>query len=37
MIQFADMISGSIFRKYERQDDKFWKMIKNKEKILIEF
>jgi hypothetical protein len=37
MIQLADMISGSIFRKYERQNDKFWQIVKNKEKILIEF
>ena len=37
MIQIADMVSGSIFRKYERQDDRFWQMVKNKEKILMEF
>lgn len=37
MIQIADMICGSIFRKYEKQDDQYWRIIKNKEKILIEF
>jgi len=37
MIQIADMISGSIFRKYEKQNDKFWKIVKNRENILIEF
>jgi len=37
MIQIADMVSGCIFRKYERQDDRFWQMVKNKEKILMEF
>ena len=37
MIQIADTVSGSIFRKYEKQDDRFWQMIKNKEKILMEF
>ena len=37
MIQIADMIAGSIFRKYEKNDDQYYKMIKNKEKIFIEF
>lgn len=37
MIQVADMVSGSVFRKYEKQDDRFYLMIKSKEKILMEF
>jgi len=37
MIQTTDMISGSIFRKYKRGDDKFWQIVKSNEKILIEF
>lgn len=37
MIQVADMICGSIFRKYEKHEDKYYQIIKNKEKILIEF
>ncbi len=37
MIQIADMIAGSIFRKYEKGDDQYHQMIKDKEKILIEF
>lgn len=37
MIQIADMIAGSIFRKYEKDDDNYYQMIKNKEKIMIEF
>lgn len=37
MIQIADMIAGSIFRKYEKGNDQYYQMIKNKEKILIEF
>lgn len=37
MIQIADMIAGSIFRKYERGDDQYYQVIKNREKILIEF
>lgn len=37
MIQVADMISASIFRKYERSDSRYWDIIKHKQKILIEF
>jgi len=37
MIQIADTICGSIFHKYERQNDQYWQIIKNKEKILVEF
>ncbi len=37
MIQIADMITGSIFRKYKKGDGQYYQMIKNKEKILIEF
>jgi len=37
MIQIADMIAGSIFRRCEKKDKKYHKMIKKKEKILIEF
>lgn len=36
-IQIADMIAGTIFRKYEKNDDRYYQMIKNKEKIIIEF
>lgn len=37
MLQIADMIAGSIFRKYERGNKKYYRMIRDKEKILIEF
>ncbi|MBU4360819.1 DUF3800 domain-containing protein [Patescibacteria group bacterium] len=37
MIQIADMISGSIFKKIEKNEDKYYQIIKNKEKILIKF
>mgnify|MGYP001581414622 CR=1 FL=1 len=37
MIQVADMIAGSIFRKFEKGDDTYYEMVKKKEKILIEF
>lgn len=37
MIQAADMIAGSIFRKYEKGDNRYHQMIRNKEKTLIEF
>jgi len=37
MIQIADMVAGSIFRKYEKNDNLYYQLIKNKEKILIEF
>jgi len=37
MIQIADMIAGSIFKKYEKGDDRYYQTIKNKEKILVEF
>jgi len=37
MIQIADMIAGSIFRKFEKGDDMYYEMVKRKEKILIEF
>ena len=37
MIQIADMIAGSIFRKYEKGNEQYYQMIKDKEKILIEF
>lgn len=37
MIQIADMIAGSIFRKFEKGDDTYYEMAKKKEKILIEF
>lgn len=36
-IQITDIITGSIFRKYEKNNEKYYKMIKDKEKILIEF
>lgn len=37
MIQVVDMIAGSIFRKYERGDDRYYRLIENKGKILMEF
>jgi len=37
MIQIADMVSGTIFRKYERGNDEFWQIVRKKEKILMEF
>lgn len=37
MIQVADMVAGSIFRKFEKGDDTYYEMVKKKEKILIEF
>ena len=37
MIQIADMIAGSIFRKYEKGDEQYYLMVKPKEDILIEF
>jgi hypothetical protein len=29
-IQFADLISGAIFRNYEKQDDRWYKIIRKK-------
>ena len=37
LIQIADMIAGSIYRKFERKDDSYYKIARSKEKILIEF
>lgn len=37
MIQIADMIAGSIARLYEKRDDQCYKLIRIKEKVLIEF
>jgi len=37
MVQIADMISGSIFRKYEKGNDNYYKKVRSKEKILIKF
>ena len=37
MVQVADMIAGSIYRKYKKGDDRYYQLIRNKEKILIEF
>ncbi|MCD6221222.1 DUF3800 domain-containing protein [bacterium] len=37
MIQIIDMIGGSVFRKYEKGEHNYYRLIKNKEKILIEF
>jgi len=36
-IQIADMIAGSIFRKYEKIDDRYYQIVKEKEKIIMEF
>lgn len=37
MIQIADLIAGAIFRKHEKQDAQYYQLIKDKEKIIIEF
>ena len=37
MIQMADLIAGSILRKYEKEDDSYYKLIKLREQILIGF
>jgi len=37
MIQIADMIAGSIFRKFEKQKNDCYNAIKSKEKILLKF
>lgn len=37
MIQIADMIGGSILRKFERKDPQYYTIVKGKEKILMEF
>jgi len=37
MIQIADMIAGSIFRKYKKNDNNYYAIIKSKEESFIEF
>lgn len=37
MIQIADMITGSILRKYKKGNVYYYQLIKDREKILIEF
>ena len=37
MIQIADFIAGSIFRKYEKGDDQYYKLINKRQRISIEF
>lgn len=37
MIQLADMVSGSIFRRYEKGNSLYHDRIKDKQKVLIEF
>lgn len=35
LLQLADMISGTIFRKFEKSDDRFYKIIRKKEGKLV--
>lgn len=37
MIQLADMVSGSIFRRYEKENTLYSEIIASKEKLLIDF
>ena len=37
MIQIIDMICGSVFRKYEKNDSAYYRLIKSKETVFIEF
>jgi hypothetical protein len=34
LLQLADMVCGAIYRKYNKNDDKFYKLIKKREEDL---